>query len=152
FGDDEAKALRSGIAEIHEEHSRTTPYEGMTGASPREIRSVLFDAAAEPAGDCLTPLHVLEALTELCERDDYDFLKQKPDGGYFDHRSFVDLARSEWLDRVDRELREASGLVEAQKHADLFDRYVTHVSHWVKHEKIYNPVTGKSEDPDTDLL
>ncbi|MFO0693515.1 MAG: serine protein kinase PrkA [Polyangiales bacterium] len=152
MSEDEAKALRNGLPAVHDEYARTTPYEGMSGASPREIRSLLFDVAADVDGGCLTPLHVLEALASLCKRDDYDFLKQKPDSGYFDARGFVEIARTAWLDRVEDELRQASGLVDAQQYGELFERYVTHVSHWVKKEKVYNPVTGKTEEPDAELM
>ncbi len=43
-------------------------------------------------------------------------------------------------------------MIEETQYLDLFDRYVTHVSYWVKKERIYNRVTGKYEDPDTDLM
>jgi serine protein kinase len=34
----------------------------------------------------------------------------------------------------------------------MFDRYVTHVSFWVKGEKLRNPVTGQYEDPDERMM
>ena len=34
------------------------------------------------------------------------------------------------------------GLVEERRYIERFERYVAHVSHWVKKEKIRNPVTG----------
>ena len=44
------------------------------------------------------------------------------------------------------------GLVEERQYGELFARYVQQVSHWVKHEKIRNSVTGRMEDPDEDLM
>ncbi|MFN7702369.1 MAG: serine protein kinase PrkA, partial [Deltaproteobacteria bacterium] len=35
---------------------------------------------------------------------------------------------------------------------ELFDRYVTSVSYWLKKEKVPNPHTGKDEDPDTRFM
>jgi predicted Ser/Thr protein kinase len=43
-------------------------------------------------------------------------------------------------------------LIEETQYRDLFDKYVTNVSYWVKGERIQNPVTGKYEDPDEDLM
>ena len=44
------------------------------------------------------------------------------------------------------------GLVDEAQYMDLFGRYVEHVSHWVKHEKIRNKTTGQYADPDEDLM
>ncbi|MBC7172244.1 MAG: serine protein kinase PrkA, partial [Polyangiaceae bacterium] len=149
----EAKSLRAGVKIISREHQRVGEYEGMTGASPREMRSLLLDAAADASlTGCLTPRTVLDALDEFCQRGDYEFLRQPPDDLYFDHRSFVDVARQAWLDRVEQELRTSSGLVEVGRYAELFDRYITQASHWVKGERVYNPMTSKSELPDEDLM
>jgi predicted Ser/Thr protein kinase len=127
-------------------------YEGVSGASAREIRMLLLDAAADFDAPCVSPVTFLSRLAEFCERDDYEFLKEKPDGQYRDHRTFVDLVRERWLDIVESELRAASGLVDEHSHLGLFDRYVTHVSHWVKKERVHNPVTGRDEDADVELM
>jgi serine protein kinase len=152
FDADQAKVLASGIAEVLEEGTTASDYEGISGASPREVRMLLLDAAADFAAPCVSPVTLLNRMAEFCERDDYEFLKAQPDGPYRDHRAFVDQVRERWLDIVESELRAASGLIDEQSPMTLFDRYVNHVSHWVKKERIYNPVTGKDEDPDIDLM
>jgi predicted Ser/Thr protein kinase len=48
--------------------------------------------------------------------------------------------------------RRVSGIVEETRYVDLFDRYVTHVSYWVKGEHLRNPVTGAYEEPDRALF
>jgi len=149
---DEAKQLRTGIESIYQEADGVALYEGVTGASPREVRTLLLDAAQNADRACLSPLGVLDRLEELCERGDYEFLKEKPDGGYQDHRAFVAQVRERWLDRVDDEVRTATGLVEESQYTELFDRYVTHVAYWVKNERVYNKLTGKNEDPDVELM
>ena len=95
---------------------------------------------------------MLSRIRELCEADDYDFLKETPEGGYHDHRGFVDVVRERWLDRVDDEFRRSTGLVEETQYLELFDKYVTHVSNWVKRERVHNPMTGQYEDPDPKLM
>ena len=152
FDADQAKILAGAIAEVELEAATVSDYEGISGASPREIRMLLLDAAANFDEPCVSPVTLLNRMAEFCERDDYEFLKAQPDGPYRDHRAFVDQVRERWLDIVESELRAASGLIDEQSPLSLFDRYVTHVSHWVKKERVFNPVTGQDEDPDVDLM
>jgi predicted Ser/Thr protein kinase len=149
---DQAKVLAGGIAEVELQGETTLDYEGINGASPREIRMLLLDAASDFDEPCVSPVTFLNRLGEFCDRDDYEFLKEKPDGDYRDHCAFVDVVKERWLDIVEGELRAASGLIDEHSHLGLFDRYVTHVSHWVKKERLFNPVTGKDEDADVDLM
>jgi predicted Ser/Thr protein kinase len=127
-------------------------YEGISGASPREMRMLLLDAAADQDEPCVSPVTLLNSMVEFCERDDYEFLKAQPDGPYREHRAFVDQVRERWLDLVESELRAASGLIDEQSPLSLFDRYVTHVSQWVKKERVFNPITGKDEEADIDMM
>lgn len=151
FERDETKLLHESIAEIYEEPSGTLDYEGLIGASPREMRMLLLDAASE-AEECLSPETFFDRVEAFCERDDYEFLKVQPDRGYHDSKAFVKQVRERWLDRIDDELRSSTGLVEESQYLSLFNRYVQHVSHNIKKERIYNPVTGKHEEPDEDLM
>ncbi len=152
FEADQAKVLASGITEVELQGASTSDYEGINGASPREIRMLLLDAAADFEEPCVSPAMFLQRLTEFCERDDYDFLKEQADGLYRDHRAFVDVVNERWLDIVEGELRAATGLIDEHSHIGLFDRYVSHVSYSVKRERVFNPVTGEDEDPDVDLM
>lgn len=152
FGSEEAKELRAGLEAVRRESDTWPNYEGLTGASPREIRNLLLDAAQDPGYACLSPIAVLGHIEAFCDADDYEFLKEKPADGYHDHRAFVAVVRERWLDRVDEEFRGSTGLVEETQYLELFDRYVTHVSYWVKGERVENPVTGDYEDPDTQLF
>ncbi|NOY90279.1 MAG: serine protein kinase PrkA [Deltaproteobacteria bacterium] len=149
---DEAKTLRQGIAAIAGEGGSGSLYEGGFGASPREVRAILLAATADPNTAMLSPADVLGAIEEFCYRDDFDFLKLEPDQGYHDARGFVAQVRERWLDAVEDELRAASGLVPEGRYEQLWARYVTHVSFWVKKERVYNSVTGSHEDPDQELM
>ena len=44
------------------------------------------------------------------------------------------------------------GLVEEREYARLFERYVTHVTHWIRKEKVRNVTTGRLEDPDEEMM
>ncbi|MFO0712431.1 MAG: serine protein kinase PrkA [Sandaracinus sp.] len=152
FSNDEAAELRAHIDDVRHETDAWPSCEGSSGASPREVRTLMLDAAQDAAHEGLSPLAVLARIKELCETEDYDFLRDAVDGGYHDHRGFIEVVRQRWLDRVDDELRQATGLVEEAQYLELFDRYATSVSYWLKKEKVPNPHTGKDEEPDTRFM
>lgn len=151
---DAQKVLRAGIEQIYNESFSSADFEGKAGVSPREVRTLLLDAAQSPAHACLSPFAVLAELDELCKRiSEYDWLKEKQlAGGYHDHRLFRDVVRTRLLDTLEEQMRAASGLVDETRYAELFDRYITHVGIWVKGEKIRNPVTGDFENPDERMM
>jgi predicted Ser/Thr protein kinase len=148
------KLLRAKISEIYEESDIYPIYEGRIGASPREMRTVLLDAAQSKKYRCLSPLAVFSELDELCERvAEYEWLQEEQlAGGYHDHKGFRESLRGRLLDSWEAEMRVASGLVSESQYAELFDRYVSHVGVWVKREKIRNRVTGAYEDPDERMM
>jgi predicted Ser/Thr protein kinase len=152
--DESQKLLRSVIVQLYRESDSYPIYEGSVGASPREMRTVLLDAAQSPHYDCLSPFAVLAELDALCElSSEYAFLQEeKLPGGYHDHVMFRKTLRQRLLDSLEDEFRQASGLVDETRYTELFDRYVTNVSFWVKKEKLRNPMTGQYEDPDERLM
>ena len=81
------KLLRARSSRIYHESDTYPIYEGSIGASPREMRSVLLDAAQSTLYVCLSPLAVLTELDELCDRvAEYDWLQEEQlAGGYHDH-------------------------------------------------------------------
>ncbi|MEP7049471.1 MAG: serine protein kinase PrkA [Pseudomonadota bacterium] len=152
--DDSAKTLRAAIEPMYRESEAYPIYEGSIGASPREMRTVLLDAAQDPRYDCLSPLAVLSELDRLCERtSEYNWLQEERlAGGYHDHVLFRKALHTRLLDAFEDEFRIASGLVDETRYSDLFDRYVKHVSYWVKGEKFRNPLTGQYEEPDERMM
>ena len=56
------------------------------------------------------------------------------------------------LDRIDDDVRTSLGLVEETEYSRVFQRYVTHVVHWTRKEKVVNPTTGHHEDPDEKMM
>ncbi len=152
MGADETLRIKNGIKEIMVEAEQAAVYEGLTGASPREMRTLLLDAAQHPEFTCLSPLAVLSCIRGLCRSGDYGFLRETPSAGYHDHAGFIEQVRERWLDRVDREFRDSTGLVEEARYSELFDRYITHVSHHIKGERVFNRVTGVNEEPDRDMM
>jgi predicted Ser/Thr protein kinase len=151
---DRARELAAHIKDLFHESDTYPIYEGRVGASPREMQGVLLAAAGSPRYPYVSPLIVLDEIAELCKQASlYEFLRQDVQpGGYHDHKKFVDVARGRLFDHVDDEVRAAVGLVEESEYARVFERYVTHVMHTVKKEKVRNTATGRMEDPDEQMM
>lgn len=124
------------------------------GASPREVRGLLLDAAQHPGYPCLSPFAVLEGLGELSKHTaEFDWLRRDPaPGGYHEPAKFLAALRARLLDRIEDEVRSATGLVDEARYAESFERYVHHVSASLKGEKIVNRLTGRDEPPDATLM
>ncbi|MEK7730132.1 MAG: serine protein kinase PrkA, partial [candidate division KSB1 bacterium] len=143
------KELKKYLQLLYEESDSYPNYEGRSGASAREIKTALFHAAQTTEHDSLHPLSVLKELGNLTkDKSVYEFLQQEIVDGYHDHSDFVRVVEGQYLDWVDREVRESMGLISESQYRDLFERYVQNVSSWMKGEKIENRLTGKSEKPD----
>ena len=117
--------LRAHAADLYRESDVYPNYEGRSGASAREIKTALFNAAQNPDARCLTPLAVLEELAALCrDKSVYEFLQQEVVDGYHDHEEFVRVVEAEYLDAIDEEIRDSMGLVSEAQYRELFERYV----------------------------
>jgi serine protein kinase len=149
----QAKELRRYLPDIYEESDSYPNYEGRSGASAREIKTALFNAAQNPDYKCLNALAVFGELEELCkDKSVYEFLQQEVVDGYHDHEEFVRQVEAQYLDRVDDEVRDSMGLISEGQYRELFERYVQHVSHWVKNERMRNRITGEMERPDENRM
>ncbi|MGE0616160.1 MAG: serine protein kinase PrkA [Bacteriovoracia bacterium] len=150
---EDRKLLRASIPRLREEYTNIPYYEGRMGASAREIKSILYDAVGNPNFACVSPLAVLTEMENFVKRvSEYEFLKQDVKDGFHDAADFINTVRSEYLDRIDREVRDSIGLYDSKQWEDFLRKYVQHISHYLKREKIHNPVTGKTEDPDLSLI
>ena len=149
----QAKELKKVLPEMYRESDIYPNYEGRGGASARELKTVLLNAAQRPRAQCLTPLAVLEELQALCrDKTVHDFLQQEVLDGYHDHEQFLRVAEAEYLDALEEEIRDSMGLVSESQYRELFERYVTQVSSWVKGEKIRNRITGEYRAPDVERM
>lgn len=153
LGAEDKKLLRANLRKIRDEYSGIPYYEGRIGASAREIKSILHDAAQNSEFTCLSPLAVLREMEEFVKRvTEYDFLKQDVKDGYHDCAEFVHSVRTEYLNRIDREVRDSIGLYDSAQWEDFLRKYVQQISLVLKKEKVKNPMTGRLEDPDFALI
>ncbi|MGF1508502.1 MAG: serine protein kinase PrkA [Myxococcota bacterium] len=149
----DAREVARSLEDLWREYENVPLYEGRLGASAREMRTVILNAAHHPDFKTLTPLPVFEELRQLVRDPSlYDFLQQEPRNGYHDNARFIDQVAQWWTDMLDEELRLSMGLVEEARYEDLFGRYVVHVSTFLKKEKLLDRVTGQYVDPDPDLM
>ena len=151
---DRARELAAHIKDLFHESDTYPIYEGRVGASPREMQTVLLAAAGSTRYEYVSPLVVLEEIADLCKQASlYEFLRQDVQpGGFHDHRKLVEVVRGRLFDRIDDEVRVAVGLVEESEYSRVFDRYVNHVMHALKREKVRNPQTGRLDDPDEGMM
>ncbi len=150
---EERKVLRASLAKLRDEYTNVPYYEGRMGASARELKTVLFDAAQNPDFACLSPLAVLREIEELTKRtSEYEFLKQDVKDGYHSSMEFIQLVRTEYINRIDREVRDSIGIYDSAQWEEFLKKYVLQISIAIKKEKVKNPITGKMEDPDFALI
>ncbi|HEX4423437.1 MAG TPA: hypothetical protein VH165_36260 [Kofleriaceae bacterium] len=153
---DRARELAAHVKDLWHESDTYPIYEGRVGASPREMQGVLLAAASSGVGryDYVSPMAVLDEIVELCKQVSlYEFLRQDVQpGGYHDHKKLVDVARGRLFDKIDDEVRAAVGLVEESEYGRVFDRYITHVMHAIKKEKVRNAQTGRTDEPDEGMM
>jgi predicted Ser/Thr protein kinase len=149
----ERRDLRQIAKDIYAEHKDKDDYEGRYGASVREVRARILNAAQDSRFDHLSPVAVLDELRELVkERSTYQFLRREPVRGYRDAESFVAQVEEHYVETLDEEVRTAMGLVDEGSHTELFSRYLKNISAWTKKEKLPDPLTGKMVEADKDLM
>jgi predicted Ser/Thr protein kinase len=151
---EQQRELVAGVEKIARESDNYPNYEGRTGASAREMKLVIMNAAQSPRYICLSPFAIFDELEELVRGVTvYEFLKQEPlPGGFHENRKFIFQVRDQLIDKIDDEVRTSMGLVDERRYMERFERYAAHVSYWVKHEKVPNPITGRDENPDEDMM
>ncbi len=147
------RELKKLVPLLYEESDAYPNYEGRSGASAREIKTALFNAAQSPEHDSLHPLAVLKELMALTrDKSVYEYLQQEIVDGYHDHAEFVRIVENDYLDVVDREVRDSMGLVSEAQYVELFERYVQTVSAWIKGERVQNKHSGAQEKPNETSL
>jgi serine protein kinase len=133
-------------------------YEGSFGASVRDLKAVLLAAASEPGTTCVTVPRVFKEIRQyLGDSVNHRWMILNQDGNGFhlldgDERSISGACWQRWLDLSDWEIREALGLVDEARYMDLFRKYVVHVSHALKRERLFDPHTGELTDPDEKFM
>ncbi len=147
------RALKELRPNLRDEFRDTPVYEGRFGASPREIREILYNAAFQGQSGCLTPMAVFEEMKSfLKDKSLYLFLQLKVDEGYHDADAAVERVREEYLRTLDREVLAAMELVPETQYASLFERYFRHVRAALRGEKVFSQASNQWEEPNQSLM
>jgi serine protein kinase len=149
----EAKELIKHVPDLYKESLGYPHYEGRFGASAREIRTALLNAAHNVDYRCLSPLAVFEEIRQLLQaKSVYEFLRQDVVGEYHDHEKFLEQTEEIFLRWIDIEVRQSMGITRDESHSELFHEYIDHVSYWVKGEKMRDATSGVLKDPDDKFM
>lgn len=153
LSDDERRELRGHVEELMAEQQNQPYYEGLMGASARELKVMLQLAAQNDEYPTLGPNAVFAEIRKLIQKPmDYEYLRIEPNQGYHDYEGLLMSVHKEWLDVVDREMMACLNLQRGTQIREFLTRYMLHVTHFVRNEKIRNRVTGQSESPDETLM
>lgn len=153
LNNEERKHLKANLQKMEDEYINVPYYEGRTGASARELKTILIDAAQSSEFKTLSPLSVVAEIRKFVKRvTEYEFLRQDSIDYYHDHEKFIDTLLDEYAVLVDREVRDCLGLYDTKQWGDFMKKYITHLSSLLKKEKMKNSITGAYEDPDQALL
>ncbi len=160
--DGERKLLKQSIRELRDEHNESegefegiygAEYEGRRGASPREMMTLLADAAEKRKYDCLNPLAVFEELEKLVkDASFYEFLRVPVDNGYNDCPRFIEDVKEYYRHLVEQEVFDSIGLVEEQEYERVFEEYFHHAKAFDLGEKLFIPSRGEYVVPSDELM
>lgn len=153
FKQHDEQQLQELRREIMNESQNVLVYEGRFGASPREIRTILYRASQDSDHASLTPMAIFDQLEKIVkDRSVYEFLQIEPRGEYHQAGEFIKVIKDEFARIFEHEVINAMTLVEDIQYENLFHRYVEHVVAHVKREKLYNKITGSYEAPSEKIM
>ncbi len=153
FKANEEHILREQRARIMSESENVLIYEGRFGASPREVRGILYRAFQSTEHETLTPMAIFEQLEKLVkDRSVYEFLQLEPRGEYHQPGEFIKVIRNEFIKLFEREVTASMTLVEESEYENLLNRYVDHVVAHVKKERLHNKATSSYEQPSEKIM
>jgi predicted Ser/Thr protein kinase len=153
FKPQEEATLRELRRAILDEYQNVVAYEGRFGASPREVRSILYRAVQNPKHSTLTPMALFDELDRLVkDRTVYEFLQLEPRGKYHQPQEFIQVCKRDFADVFEKEVTASMTLVDEEQYETLLSRYIENVVAQVKREKLYNKITGNYEQPNENLM
>lgn len=149
----QARELKSLIPSLYYEHYNEANYEGRYGASPREVRMMILNAAQDPRFDHLSVGAIFEQIEQLIEqKSSFEFLRREPTRGYRDADFLLNSVKRYYVSILEDEVRNALGLYSKESYLDLFTRYIMHVSAWTKKERLIDPLLLREVDADEQFM
>lgn len=153
FSETEKGLLKKNIDEIFKESQSSVAYEGRFGASPREMKMLLYFAAQNERHDSLSAIALFDEIEKLTrDRTIYDYLQFEPRGGYHDYREFIKYIKTQYSIQFHKEFLSALNLYDEQQYINALQKYMKNVTAFIKKEKIQNEITGRYEDANENIM
>jgi predicted Ser/Thr protein kinase len=153
FSDAEKSQLKKLVPEIRRESQSSHFYEGRFGASPREMKMLLYFASQHPSRDQVSALAIFEEIENLMrDRSVYDYLQFEPRNGYHDFREFHKYIRVTYAQQFQREFLISLNLFDENQYDRAFQIYLKHVVAFIKKENVQNDITQKLESPSETIM
>lgn len=147
------KTLRPHVAELFEEHQSFPYYEGLLGASARELKIVIQLAAQNPEYSTLSPSAIFNELGKLVKQvNNYEYLRQEALNGYHSFAQFIEVVKDEWLSWVDKEFWASTELENTENIEDYLVKYLNLALKSARGEKIKNQISGEMTTPDESMM
>ncbi len=149
----QARDLKAHIGFMAAEYQHDANYEGRFGASPREIRTLILNAAHDQRFDHVSVGAIFDQIEQLIEeKSSFDFLRREYVRGYRDSTYLLQSVKTHYQALLADEARMALGLFSKESYIDLFARYVMHVSAWTKKERLLDPLLGRKAEADESFM
>jgi predicted Ser/Thr protein kinase len=166
--DEDRKNLLSKLGELSEEFEDTrdrelsdsysrkywdASYEGRSGASYREVESVIIRALHNSTYNHLSPLSLFDSIGNIAKDTSvYEFLRLSEGLGHIEAGEALEELTEYFSKVLGKDIRDSAGLVAEDQYLTLFENYISHVKAWISKEKILNSQTGDWEDPSSRLF
>lgn len=148
YSEQEKNNLKEQLAFIQKESQSTMAYEGRFGASPREIKMILYFASQNKDFDCVSSLAIFNEIEKFIQdRTVYDFLQFEPQDLYHNVQEFLTHIKDEYAAQFHKEFLSALNLYNEDQYVSALRKYMQYVTALLKKERILNEVTGAMEHP-----
>lgn len=153
FTEEEESILKGLKNKIMNEAKNTPLYEGRFGASPREIKHILYRAVHNTKYLTITPITIFEEISRIIEdKSIYEFLQFEPRGAYHNVSKFLDMIKNNFVSVFTKEVLIAMNIIEEEQYNLILQRYIDNVVAYVKKEKLYNNITKNYEEPSIKIM
>ncbi len=153
FTESEKSLLKRNVSEILKESQSSVAYEGRFGASPREIKMLLYFAAQNEKFDSVSAITIFDEIEKLTrDRTIYDFLQFEPRNGFHDFKEFLKYIKMQYAHEFHKEFLSALNLYDEVQYIKALQKYLHHISNFLKNEKILNDITGKNEQANETIM
>ena len=140
---EKGRVKKVDIKDLREE----TTNEGMSGISTRFITKALDNALTDSDSDIITPVSVMESLTNMVKEQivDEEFKTRCL-------QIIQQVVREEYLKILENEIAKAFVSAYEEQAQSLFDSYLDNAEAYVTHQTLKDRVTKEERDPDENYM